>query len=288
MVLKQDMDTTEPTQSLPPKKRKFNLALSLSIFVMLVGIGIGLYILNVPQIFKSLAATGDTFSKCKPGHCNDYGWKDNKGYTKVPNKCYIALYKCKVNQWDKAIAVGCQKSTKSSKNTAYYAEIHNKSGTIPAGSPIDWDKAVGGTDGNGHLKAFAPPQMCGIWQIDVGPPCTSTFHSGGDRRPAVCKNEPEPEQEFHNVCDNMACKKVKGKGNNECAEAGKNPAPQCSQRKCENKKCVVVAGRGENKCKTDSDCLKSPTPTTPPDQCLGLPVVTDVKIDCPLCGDIGD
>lgn len=282
------MDTTEPTQSSQPKKKRINLALILSIFVMLAGIGAGLYFLNVPQIFNSLAAVNNTFSKCKPGHCDDYGWKDNKGYTKVPDNCYVALYKCKVNKWSEAIAVGCQKSTKPSKNTAYYAELHNKSGTIPSNSPIDWDKTISGTDGNGHLKAFAPPQMCGIWQIDVGPPCAFTFHSGGDRRDAVCKNEPKPEPEFHNICDGMACKKAEGKGQNECAEAGKNPAAKCSQKKCVDKQCKIVAGSGDDKCKNDSDCEKSPTPTPTPESCPIPGAVSDVEITCPLCGKTSD
>lgn len=260
------MDTTGPARSTPPRKKKVNPVLILSIFVMIVGIGIGLYFLDVPAIFRSSADSANVHTVCGPsGHCNDYGWKNGVGYTKAPDNCRIGLWKCKNSDWDQAFSNGCQGSI------AYFHKIYSAK------------------DGKGYLKPVFPPAMCGIWQMDVSCPGGGrSFHSRGDRRDVICKNEPEPEPESHNVCDGMACKKVKGKGKNECAEAGKNPAPQCSQRKCENKQCKLVAGSGDDKCKNDNDCKKNPTPTHPPIRCLGVPVVTDVKIDCPLCGDTGD
>ncbi len=160
--------------------------MGLSIVVLLLGIAVGMYLLNAPETLNQLAAS-DTFSNCGPsGHCNDYGWNDNTGYTKVPTNCYVSLFKCHISKWDQAIKVGCQKNpVDPSKNLAYYAEIHKLSASNP--NLNIWDKVVSGGDGNGHLKAFAPPQICGIWQIDVGPPCHFSFHMGGNRRDSICK-----------------------------------------------------------------------------------------------------
>lgn len=189
MILKSIMDTTSPPLDSNKKKKRANLILALSIFVALGGISLGLFLLNFQQVFKPQAAA-DTFSRCGPsGHCKDYGWKDDKGYTKVPDNCYIALYKCDVSKWNKALAVGCQKNTSDpSKDLADYAEIHKKSSGNP--NPKIWDKVVSGTNGK-FLKSFEPPRFCGIWQIDVGPPCNFSFHSGGNRRDLICKNKPK-------------------------------------------------------------------------------------------------
>lgn len=278
------MNTDGSAQAAQVKNKKTNFRLGFFIVILLIGISVGLYLMASPAIFNPRAAT-DNFSKCgPPGHCNDYGWNDNKGYTKVPDNCYIALYKCRVSDWDKTLAVGCQKNISNpSKNLAYYAEIHKKTNSNP--NPNIWDKVVSGST-NGFLDSFSPPQMCGVWQIDVGPSCNFSFHSGGDRRDSICK----APVETHNVCDGMACKKVNGPGNNECANAGTNPAPQCSHKKCENFKCVLVAGGNvDNKCNTDNDCLVSPTPTntvTPTPTPASCPVpspVNNLKINCPLC-----
>jgi hypothetical protein len=275
------MNTVGSRQGTQVKKKKTSAGLGLFIVVLLIGISVGLYLLTTPAIFNPRAAT-DTFARCGPsGQCNAYGWNNNNGYTKVPDNCYIALYKCKVTDWNKALAVGCQKNTSNqSRNLAYYAEIHKKTSSNP--NPKIWDKVVSGSK-NGFLNSFAPPQMCGVWQIDVGPSCKFSFHSGGNRKDSMCKTT---AKETHNVCDGMACKKVNGPGKNECVNAGTNPALQCSHRKCENNKCVLVAGGNiDDKCKVDSDCSKSPTPTptSTPNKCLGVPIVTDVKISCPLC-----
>lgn len=99
------------------KKKRTNLILVLSIVILVLGISVGIYILNSPEIFKPRAST-DTFSRCgPPGHCNDYGWTDNKSYTKVPTNCYVALYKCDISKWDKVLTVGCQKNTSDHSKT---------------------------------------------------------------------------------------------------------------------------------------------------------------------------
>lgn len=280
------MDNIGTLDSFHPKKRKTNATLGLFIVVMLLGISVGMYLLNTPQIFNPRAAS-DTFSKCgPPGHCTDYGWNDNNGYTKVTDNCYIALYKCYASDWNQAIAVGCQRNKSDpSRDLAYWAEIHKKTDSPPP-NPQLWDKVVAGTDGNGHIKSFPVPQFCGVWQIDVGPPCNKSFHSGGDKRDSTCKAPPQT----HNVCEGTACKQVNGPGSNDCTTPGTNPANQCSHKKCENNKCILVAGGNvDNKCTTDSDCLVTPTPTlittitpTPPSCPVPSPV-TNLKIVCPIC-----
>ncbi len=270
------MDTTGSSENVPGGKRRTNGILVLFILVLLVGISVGLYLLNNPTAFAPRAAS-DTVSRCGPsGHCNDYGWNDSKGYTKVPTNCYVALYKCKVSEWNRALQVGCQRNKdQPSKDTAYYAEIHKLTSSPPP-NPKLWDKIVSGSDGNGHLKPFAPPQFCGIWQIDVGPPCNKSFHVGGDKRDSICK-----VSQTHNACDGKACKKVKGAGQNECSNPGKDPAPQCTHKTCKNNKCVLVAGgKAKDTCQTDKDCKKTtPSPST----CPVPSPVKNLKISCPLC-----
>ncbi len=269
------MDTTGSLED-APKRKKTNAVLALFIFVLLAGISIGLYLLGNPTAFAPRAAS-DTFTKCgPPGHCNDYGWTDAKSYTKVPTNCYVAVYKCHISKWDQVARVGCQKNTSDpSKNTAYYAEIHKLTSSNP--NPKIWDKVVSGSDGNGHLKGFAPPQFCGIWQTDVGPPCNFSFHERGDKRDSICK-----VSQTHNICDGKACKKVKGAGKNECSNPGKDIAPQCTHKECKNnQQCVLVAGgKAKDKCQTDKDCKKTtPSPST----CPVPSPVKNLKISCPLC-----
>ncbi len=200
-----DENNLSPSFKIPPpgssipdskkqKKSASNLVLFLSILVLAIGIGIGLYTLNAPFSFLSKAAT-DFFTRCgPPGHCDDYGWQDGKGYMSVPTNCYVALYKCNITKWDQVLQVGCQRNLSDpSKNTAFYAEIHKLTDSNP--NPQIWDKVVAGTDGNGHIKPFFPPEQCVIWQMDVGPACNFSFHSQGNRRTAVCQaptNTPVP------------------------------------------------------------------------------------------------
>lgn len=250
-----------------------------------------MYLLGKPTGFTPRAAS-DVFSTCGPsGQCNAYGWTDNNSYTKIPTKCYVALYKCYPSKWSDALQVGCQKSTNPSKNTAYYAEIHKLTSSNP--DPSIWDKVVSGSNGNGYLKGFAPPNFCGVWQIDVGPPCNFSFHSGGNKTASMCQ-----VQQTHNACVGMACTKVNGPGQNQCSQAGNNPAPQCTHKACRNQQCVLVAGGSQsNSCSNNNDCLiptptftpiptptRTPTPRiTPPTSCPVPSQVQNVRISCPLC-----
>ncbi len=274
--------------------------LGLFIVVLLIGISVGMYLLSKPEIFNPRAAT-DTFSTCGPsGHCNDYGWNANQGYTTVPTSCYVALYKCHVSDWDKAIAVGCQKNTSiPSKNLAYYAEIHKLSSSNP--NPSFWNVVVSGGDGNGHLKPFLAPQFCGVWQIDVGPPCNFSFHSGGDRRSVIC-TAPTPTPQKHNACQGTSCVSVNGPGADACSIIGPN-AVHCSHKACVGTACKLLAGEGTDQCSVvgtnpapqctnPSPTLspsptptKTPTPTlTPTPSSCPLPsAVTNLKVSCPLC-----
>lgn len=280
-----DKASTQANLEKNKKVRNKNLILTLFIIISLIGIGIGLYFLNVQTIFNSRASNPDVLTPCGPsGHCNDYGWVNGEGYKSVPQNCTVALYKCRVSDWNRALAVGCQKNPSDpSRSLAYYAEIHQLGNSNP---DPRWNKVVSGTDGHGHLKPFFPPAECVIWQIDVGGGCARSFHSRLDRRAAICNAPPQT----HNICDGTACKQVNGPGSNDCANPGTNPANQCSHKKCENNKCVLVAGGNvDNKCQTDSDCLITPTPTltptiTPTPQSCPVPSpVTNLKIVCPIC-----